>query len=356
MYVIKMEPNTDFKATERSVNTEMEEWKPLSEEVNILDLQVTGIKTECTDYTYDLKTEMTFDETPVPIDFPVLKSEAEERNILDLQVTGIKTECTDHTYDLKTEIIFGETPVPVDFPVLKSEAKEETRELNKTEEEEVKQEATTEEDEILTEGVGVPSSCDNITKDERVETAKSSAQRQREFRQRMKEQGRYEEWKEKEKVRSRKKRNALRKTELGRELLKAKNREHKRAQRLRENTRCKSSLIRMLKSKSSAQRQREFRQRIKEQGRYEEWKEKEKVRNRKKRNAIRKTKHGRELLKAKNREYKRAQRLREKLRLSDTATPNRDLKTDSIMENGKMQKTSQRSTTQLSNQRKRTRC
>lgn len=69
-------------------------------------------------------------------------------------------------------------------------------------------------------------------------------------------------------------------------------------------------------TKSSAQRQREFRQCIKEQGQDEEWKEKEKVKNRKKRAALRKTEQKRTTLKQKI-EYKRIQRLRDKLRKTE---------------------------------------
>ena len=51
--------------------------------------------------------------------------------------------------------------------------------------------------------------------------AKSVAQNQREFRQRLKEQSRYEEFKEKDKIRNRK-RTALKINNSGREQLKAK--------------------------------------------------------------------------------------------------------------------------------------
>ncbi|XP_069673268.1 uncharacterized protein [Periplaneta americana] len=79
------------------------------------------------------------------------KTLSEKGNILDLQLTGIKAECVDHSYDVKTDMTFDETPVPVDFLFMKSEVGEEAREINKVEEE-VKLEVTAEEDEVLTEG------------------------------------------------------------------------------------------------------------------------------------------------------------------------------------------------------------
>ncbi|XP_069669526.1 uncharacterized protein [Periplaneta americana] len=85
---------------------------------------------------------------------------SEEGNVLDLQVTGIKTECVDHSYDVKTEMAFVETPMSMDFLVMKNEVEEEA----------VKLELIAEEDEAFTEGIGVPASCDSITEDECVET------------------------------------------------------------------------------------------------------------------------------------------------------------------------------------------
>ncbi|XP_069669476.1 uncharacterized protein [Periplaneta americana] len=121
-------------------------------EENVLDRHLTGIKREYNDYSYDLKSEITSHETPVPISFPILKTEAEEENSLDLHVTEIKTECMDHSYDLKTEMTFEETPVPIDFPIVKLEAAEERIDLDKVEED-FELEVTAKEDEILTESV-----------------------------------------------------------------------------------------------------------------------------------------------------------------------------------------------------------
>ncbi|XP_069690471.1 uncharacterized protein [Periplaneta americana] len=134
-------------------------------ERNILDLQVKVIKTECMDHNYDIKAEMTFDETPVPIDISAVRGEVElsavyeEGNELDLHMTEIKTEYMDKGYDQKSEITFDETPVPIDFTVLKSEFQEETHKLDNVEKE-FKLEVTAEEDEVFAEGFPRGVNCD----------------------------------------------------------------------------------------------------------------------------------------------------------------------------------------------------
>ncbi|KAJ4442331.1 zinc finger protein 235-like isoform X2 [Periplaneta americana] len=137
MDVFKMEREIDPLAIERSNNTDVEEQKYLSED---------GIKTD-----YGLKSEMAFDETLVPIDFPVVKSEVEEGNVLDLHVTEIKLECMDPTYDLKSEMTFEESPMPVDFPIVKRQAEEEQSDLDTVNEDPRVKVAA--EDEIFTERI-----------------------------------------------------------------------------------------------------------------------------------------------------------------------------------------------------------
>ncbi|XP_069669820.1 uncharacterized protein [Periplaneta americana] len=73
---------------------------------------------------------------------------SQEGNIFGLYTTEIKAECMDHSYDVKSEITFEETSVEIDSSIVKSETEEEVRELNKLEE--VKLEVTAEEDEVLT--------------------------------------------------------------------------------------------------------------------------------------------------------------------------------------------------------------
>ncbi|XP_069672616.1 uncharacterized protein [Periplaneta americana] len=79
MDVIKMEPALDLLDIQLHGNTyEMEENDPLSEEGNLSHLKVTGMKTECLDQSYDIKSEIKVEDTPVPIGFPMVKSEVDE--------------------------------------------------------------------------------------------------------------------------------------------------------------------------------------------------------------------------------------------------------------------------------------
>ncbi|XP_069669882.1 uncharacterized protein [Periplaneta americana] len=108
MYVIKKEREIDPLAIEGSNRTDVEEQKPLSEERNVSNLQVTAIKTECMDHSYVIKTEMTFDEAPLPVDFPVVKSEVEdEARELDKVEKEVKLEITAEEDEVLTESCNG---------------------------------------------------------------------------------------------------------------------------------------------------------------------------------------------------------------------------------------------------------
>ncbi|XP_069690470.1 zinc finger protein 623-like isoform X3 [Periplaneta americana] len=96
-----------------------------------------------------------------------------EGNELDLHMTEIKTEYMDKGYDQKSEITFDETPVPIDFTVLKSEFQEETHKLDNVEKE-FKLEVTAEEDEVFAEGFEVRPSCVSITEDECLKAGKEA--------------------------------------------------------------------------------------------------------------------------------------------------------------------------------------
>ncbi|XP_069671005.1 uncharacterized protein [Periplaneta americana] len=152
MDVVKMEPEVDPLAIGININSDINEQKILCQVGNVLHLQVTGIKTECMDHSYGLNSEMAFDETPVPINFPVMKSEVEvstvyeEGDVLYHRMTQIKMECMDNSY----EMTFDETPVPIDFPIVKYEAEEQACEI--------KLEVTAEEDEVLTQRKQPPGS------------------------------------------------------------------------------------------------------------------------------------------------------------------------------------------------------
>ncbi|XP_069669606.1 uncharacterized protein [Periplaneta americana] len=100
MDIIKMEPECDPLAVQAS-NADIEENKLLSEEGNLLDLDVTKIKTESIDHRYDVKSEIQFEETSASVDFPIVKSEAEEEFCEVDQVKGeIKLEVTTEENDV----------------------------------------------------------------------------------------------------------------------------------------------------------------------------------------------------------------------------------------------------------------
>ncbi|XP_069669586.1 uncharacterized protein [Periplaneta americana] len=104
MDVIKMEPGSDPLGIQTSGIAEIEEKKPLSEEGNLLDLDVTKIKTECIDHRYDMKSEIVFQESIVTVDFPMLKSEAVEQFCeLDQVKEEIKLEVIAEENEVLTE-------------------------------------------------------------------------------------------------------------------------------------------------------------------------------------------------------------------------------------------------------------
>ncbi|XP_069690434.1 uncharacterized protein [Periplaneta americana] len=147
--VIKMEHEFDPLAIERCINSDIEEQKTLSEERNVLD--ITDIKTECMDHSYDVKTEITFDDIPVP-------NEAEEGNLSGQHMPGIKVEFVDDSHRVTSEIKVEEGRVPFDFslvkcegfPVLKCEAKEDSFDVERVQQEQ-KVKVSSEEDGVLIE-------------------------------------------------------------------------------------------------------------------------------------------------------------------------------------------------------------
>ncbi|XP_069690433.1 uncharacterized protein [Periplaneta americana] len=81
MDVLKMEPEVDPLDLQPYDNTyKIEETNTLSKEGNLLHQEVTGMKTECVDQSYNIKSEIKVEDiTPVPGSFPVLKSEVGEQ-------------------------------------------------------------------------------------------------------------------------------------------------------------------------------------------------------------------------------------------------------------------------------------
>ncbi|KAJ4425853.1 hypothetical protein ANN_27479 [Periplaneta americana] len=125
MDVIKVELEVNPLPLERSDVTAEEEKKPILEERNLGDHHVTYIKEEYEDHRQDLKTEIKFEEDPVPFSFPVVKREPEEWNLWDQHVTDIKEDYEDQSQDHTTEINLEEGPVPISFPLLKHEPENE---------------------------------------------------------------------------------------------------------------------------------------------------------------------------------------------------------------------------------------
>ncbi|XP_069670970.1 uncharacterized protein [Periplaneta americana] len=97
MDVIKTESEVNPLAMEEEENCkiDIEEKKPLSQEGNLLDLQVTEIKTECLDHGYDETVGMKYEETPLPVNIFVMKCEVEEESYyLETGKENTKSEVT----------------------------------------------------------------------------------------------------------------------------------------------------------------------------------------------------------------------------------------------------------------------
>ncbi|XP_069670746.1 uncharacterized protein [Periplaneta americana] len=79
------------------------------------------------------------------------KALSKEGNLSHLEVSGMKTECVDQSYDIKSEIkVEDATPVPISFPVVKSEVDEDLSDVDRVQQEQ-EVEVSSEEDEVLTE-------------------------------------------------------------------------------------------------------------------------------------------------------------------------------------------------------------
>ncbi|XP_069670852.1 uncharacterized protein [Periplaneta americana] len=84
MDLIKMEPEVDPLDLQDDKTYILEEKKASSEEGNWSHLEVSGIKTECVDHSYEIKSEMKVEDiTPVPIGFAFVKSEV-DKDVFDL--------------------------------------------------------------------------------------------------------------------------------------------------------------------------------------------------------------------------------------------------------------------------------
>ncbi|KAJ4425850.1 hypothetical protein ANN_27476 [Periplaneta americana] len=89
------------------------------------------------------------------------KSSLEEGNLSHLEVAGMKASYVDQTYEIKSEIKVEDTPLPVSIAFVKCEIDEDLLDVNKQEQ---KAEVSSEEDEMLTESV-VDNVEENVSKD-----------------------------------------------------------------------------------------------------------------------------------------------------------------------------------------------
>ncbi|XP_069669886.1 uncharacterized protein [Periplaneta americana] len=104
MDVIKNEPAVDPLAIQWSDNTDTDEKKPLSEEGNLLDLHVAGIKTERVDHSYDLTSDIKIEETAMPTNFVMTKCKTEEELChLDTIKDELKVEVTAEENEILTD-------------------------------------------------------------------------------------------------------------------------------------------------------------------------------------------------------------------------------------------------------------
>ncbi|XP_069690866.1 uncharacterized protein [Periplaneta americana] len=91
---------------------------------------------------------------------------SEEGNLSHVDVTGMKTECVDKSYNFKSEIkVEDTTPVAISLPMVKTEVDEDFFDVDRVQREQ-KVEVSSEKDEVLTESIGVPASGGSIAQDE----------------------------------------------------------------------------------------------------------------------------------------------------------------------------------------------
>ncbi|XP_069670509.1 zinc finger protein 239-like isoform X1 [Periplaneta americana] len=80
MEAVKMESEVDPLLVQTSDNKDVAEKKPLSENGNLLDVDLTRVKTEWMEQSYDVRSEMKFEGNPEPFTSVVVKCEAMEES------------------------------------------------------------------------------------------------------------------------------------------------------------------------------------------------------------------------------------------------------------------------------------
>ncbi|XP_069670973.1 uncharacterized protein [Periplaneta americana] len=116
--MIKTEPEIDALSVQTSDNRDTEEKQPLSEYGNSLDLHLSEINEESLDHSYELKSEITVEEGPAPVDFPVVKSEA-EKEFCDLdqvkEETTLKVTAKDNEVSTESIAVIHNNGMPSYF-------------------------------------------------------------------------------------------------------------------------------------------------------------------------------------------------------------------------------------------------
>ncbi|XP_069671012.1 uncharacterized protein PF3D7_1120000-like isoform X2 [Periplaneta americana] len=89
------------------------------EEQNVLDEHMTNVKEECVDQSYDVTSELKFEDMET-ISLTVVKHEPEEQNVLDENMTNVKEEYVDESHDLVSDVKFEDLET-VSLTVVKHE-------------------------------------------------------------------------------------------------------------------------------------------------------------------------------------------------------------------------------------------
>ncbi|XP_069669756.1 uncharacterized protein [Periplaneta americana] len=101
MDLIKIEPEVDPLDLQPHDNTlEREDNNALSEERNVSNLQVGGIKTECVDHSFT--SDINVEDTPVPFSFAFVKCEVEDTPV-DISSPELKSEVDEDFFDVDSD-------------------------------------------------------------------------------------------------------------------------------------------------------------------------------------------------------------------------------------------------------------
>ncbi|XP_069670846.1 uncharacterized protein [Periplaneta americana] len=78
MDLIKLEPEDDCLDLQQDNTYKLEDNNASSKEGNLSHLDVTGMKADCVDYSYEIKSEIKVEDTSLPASFAFVKCEVDE--------------------------------------------------------------------------------------------------------------------------------------------------------------------------------------------------------------------------------------------------------------------------------------